>query len=113
MLNLRPPTDPTRFLQSGRFTLDLHARHLMLDEKYVQLSPSNFDYLATLLRHSPNPVTYEVLVRESQGYDLTRTEAREMARWRIHELRKAIEVDQKNPKQLITVRGSGYRLVVD
>ena len=113
IINIRPPTDPTRFLQQGRFILDLHARHLMLDDKYIQLSPSNFDYLATLLRHSPNPVTYEVLVRESQGYELTRNEAREMARWRIHELRKAIELDQKNPVHLITVRGSGYRLVVD
>lgn len=109
----RPPTDPTRFLQRGRFTLDLHVRILKLDEKYIPLSPSNFDYLATMLRHSPNAVSYEVLVRESQGYDLTRNEAREMARWRIHELRKDIEADPKNPKQLITVRGSGYRLVVD
>lgn len=112
VLNVRPPTDPTRFLQSGPFTLDLHARHVMLNDAYISLSPSNFDYLVTLVRHCPNAVTYEVLVRESQGYDLTRNEAREMARWRIHELRKALEVDPKNPQYLITVRGSGYRLVV-
>jgi DNA-binding response OmpR family regulator len=111
VMNVRPPTDPTRFLQRGPFTLDMHARHLMLNDTYISLSPSNFDYLVTLVRHCPNPVTYEVLVRESQGYDLTRVEAREMARWRIHELRKAIEEDPKNPKYLITVRGSGYRLV--
>ncbi|MDH5508072.1 MAG: helix-turn-helix domain-containing protein [Anaerolineae bacterium] len=34
-----------------------------------------------------------------------------MSRWRVHELRKAIEENPKNPKYIITVRGQGYRLV--
>lgn len=106
------PTDPARFLQRGPFVLDLHARHLTVDGEYVRLSPTNFDYLVTLVRHSPNTVTYQVLVRESQGYDVSLYEAREMSRWRIHELRKAIEEDGSSPKFLITVRGSGYKLVV-
>jgi DNA-binding response OmpR family regulator len=112
LMHMLPPTDPARFLQRGPFSLDLHARHLMLEGTYIPLSPTNFDFLVALVRHAPNPVTYEVLVREAQGYDMTRAEAREMARWRIHELRKAIENDSKNPKYLITIRGSGYRLVV-
>lgn len=111
-LHMLPATDPARFLQRGPFSLDLHARHLMLDGTFVPLSPTNFDYLVTLVRHAPNPVKYEVLVREAQGYEMTRAEAREMARWRIHELRKAIEEDSKNPKYLITIRGTGYRLAV-
>lgn len=111
-LNVLPPTDPARFLQRGPFVLDLHARHLARDSEYIPLSPTNFDYLVTLVRHAPNPVTYEVLVRESQGYEMSRAEAREMARWRIHELRRAIEQDSKNPRYLITVRGSGYKLTV-
>ncbi|HKJ26382.1 MAG TPA: response regulator transcription factor [Anaerolineales bacterium] len=111
-LNMLPPTDPARFLQRGPFSLDLHARHLMQDGTYVPLSPANFDYMVTLVRHAPNPVTYEVFVREAQGYEMTRAEAREMARWRIHELRKAIEEDSKNPRYIITVRGTGYRLAI-
>ena len=111
-LNVLPPTDPARFLQRCPFVLDLHARHLTMDGAYIQLSPTNFDYLVTLVRHAPNPVTYEVLVRESQGYEMTRAEAREMARWRIHELRRAIEKDTKKPQYLITVRGSGYKLAI-
>lgn len=106
------PTDPARFLQRGPFVLDLHARHLTMDGEYISLSPTNFDYLVTLVRHAPNTVTYQVLVREAQGYDVSLLEAREMSRWRIHELRKAIEEDSKKPKHLITVRGSGYKLVI-
>lgn len=111
-LHMLPPTDPARFLQRGPFVLDLHARHLTKNGEYISLSPTNFDYLVTLVRHAPNPVTYEVLVRESQGYEMTRGEAREMARWRIHELRRAIEQDTKKPRFLITVRGSGYKLTI-
>jgi DNA-binding response OmpR family regulator len=105
-----PATDPSRFLQRGPFTLDLHARHLMMENNFIPLSPSIFDYMVTLVRHCPNAVTYEVLVSESQGYEVTRHEGREMARWRIHELRKALEPDPKKPRFIITVRGSGYRL---
>jgi DNA-binding response OmpR family regulator len=105
-----PATDPSRFLQRGPFTLDLHARHLMMENNFIPLSPSIFDYMVTLVRHCPNAVTYEVLVSESQGYEVTRYEGREMARWRIHELRKALEPDPKKPRFIITVRGSGYRL---
>jgi DNA-binding response OmpR family regulator len=47
---------------------------------------------------------------ESQGYHLDPTEAREMARWRVHELRKVIEEDPKNPKYVLTVRGFGYQI---
>lgn len=112
VINALPATDPSRFLKRGPFTLDLHARHLILEDNYVDLSPSNFDYMVTLVRHCPNAVTYEQLVQESQGYEVTRQEGREMARWRIHELRKAIEPDPKTPRYIITVRGSGYRLTL-
>jgi DNA-binding response OmpR family regulator len=68
--------------------------------------------MVTLVRHSPNPVTYEKLVSESQGYQhLNRAEAREITRWQIHEIRKAIEPDMRHPTMVITVRDVGYRLV--
>ena len=103
--------DPARILRRGPFTLDLHARYATLGEEFVSLSPTAFDYLTTLIRHSPNPVSYETLVLESQGYRTTPVEAREMARWRIHELRKALEKDTRNPAYIITVRDVGYRLI--
>ena len=106
-----PPTDPSRFLQRGSLVLDLHTRHVMLDERFVPLPPSNFDYLVTLVRHAPEPVPYQTLVRETQGYDLSRSEAREITRWQIHEIRKALEQDPHKPKLIFTVRDFGYRLV--
>jgi len=106
------PMDPDRFLVCGGITLDLHTRHVLMNEKYIPLPPTTFDYLVTLARHSPQPVSFETLVSESQGYKMTLSEAREMVRWQIHELRKALEVDPGEPNFILTVRNIGYRLVM-
>jgi DNA-binding response OmpR family regulator len=106
------PIDTARFLKKGAFELDLHARHVMLSGKYAPVAGIYFDYLNTLLRHAPKAVAYKVLVKESQGYDVDLAEARELARWRIHELRKMIEADPQRPEYILTVRGTGYRLAI-
>jgi DNA-binding response OmpR family regulator len=107
-----PPTDPARFLRCGPMILDLHTHSVQINEHNIPIPPSTFDYMVTLVRHSPNPVTYEKLVSESQGYQhLNRAEAREITRWQIHEIRKAIEPDMRHPTIVITVRDVGYRLV--
>ncbi len=103
--------DTVRYLTRGVFTLDLHTRRVLLNSRQVLLPPSTFDYLVTLMRHSPEPVSYETLVQESQGYALSRAEAREMSRGRMHELRKALEPNMRHPEHIITVRDVGYRLV--
>ncbi len=105
--------DPTRYLIRGELQLDLHTHHVTLTGREISLPPSTFDYLVTLMRHSPNPVPYETLVKESQGYqEISRIEAKEMTRWQIHELRKALEEDLQRPHLIITVRDVGYRLVI-
>ena len=111
-LHALSPVDSTRFLKKGNFELDLHARHVTLNGKYIPVAGIYFDYLGTLLHHAPKAVTYKGLVKESQGYDATIVEAREMVRWRIHELRKIIEVDPRQPQYILTVRSIGYRLVI-
>jgi two-component system alkaline phosphatase synthesis response regulator PhoP len=65
-----------------------------------------------LARYSPDTVPYNTLVKEAQGYDLPRLEARDISRWHIHEIRKQLEEDPRHPLYIITVRDFGYRLVV-
>jgi DNA-binding response OmpR family regulator len=108
-----PPADPARYLKRGPLVLDLHTRHVLLNERSIPLPPSSFDYLATLVRHSPQPVSYETLILESQGYQgLSRIEAKEITRWQVHEIRKILEEDMRHPRIIITVRDVGYRLVI-
>ena len=107
-----PSTNPARFLKKGVFELDLHARYATLNGKYTPVTGIYFDYLCTLLRHAPGVVAYKTLVKEAQGYDVAMAEARDLARWRIHELRKIIETDLERPQYILTVRGTGYRLAI-
>jgi DNA-binding response OmpR family regulator len=108
-----PQSDPTRYLKCGPLILDQHTHSVQYNECNTSLPPSTFDYLVTLVRHAPQPVTYEKLVLESQGYQhVTRAEARDITRWQIHEIRKLLESDPRHPKMIITVRDLGYRLVV-
>ena len=107
-----PPVDSARFLKKGEFDLDLHARNAALNGRYIPVTGIYFDYLGTLLRHAPKVVTYKTLVKESQGYDTTIAEAKDLTRWRIHELRKLIEKNPKRPQYIQTVRGTGYRLEI-
>jgi DNA-binding response OmpR family regulator len=107
-----PLTDPTRYLKCGSLVLDRHTHSVTYENGNSSLPPSAFDYLVTLARHSPHPVTYEKLVLESQGYEhISRAEAREIARWQMHEIRKVLEPDPRQPRLVITVRDVGYRLV--
>lgn len=106
------PDNPARFLKKGPFELDLHARHVTMNGKYIPVTGIYFDYLGTLLRHAPKVVAYTTLVKETQGFDVATTEARDLVRWRIHELRKLIEEDSEQPQYILTVRGTGYRVPV-
>lgn len=108
-----PATDPARYLKCGPLVLDRHTHTVQYSDHNTSLPPSTFDYLVTLVRHSPHPVTYEKLVHESQGYEhLSRAEAREISRWQMHEIRRLLEYDPRHPQLIITVRDVGYRLVV-
>lgn len=106
-------TDPgdERYLLCGGLKADLYTRHLMVSNRVVSLPPSSFDYLVTLMRHSPEAVSYEDLVRETQGFACSKLEARDMSRWHIHKIRKVLEQDSSNPQYLVTIRDFGYRLI--
>jgi DNA-binding response OmpR family regulator len=104
--------DVTHILQRGPFLIDLQARQARLGQQSLRLQPTSFDYLVALLRRSPEPVSYEDLVLEIQGYELTRNEARDIARWQIYQLRQALEPDSSRPQYILTERGFGYRLAI-
>jgi DNA-binding response OmpR family regulator len=102
-----------RFIKRGILNLDLHTRRVVINDHVVSLAPTSFDYLLVLVRHSPNIVDYQTLVAEAQGYQSEMREAQELTKWHIHNIRQAIETDGQNLIHIITVRGSGYRLVTD
>ncbi|HEY4721833.1 MAG TPA: response regulator transcription factor [Anaerolineae bacterium] len=119
-LDQAPPATPTlvplpddRFLKRGALILDLHTRQATYADRVLTLPPTAFDYLVVLARHAPDVVAYQTLVVEAQGYQTDLRQAQELTKWHIHMLREALELESAGPCHLLTVRGSGYRLVVD
>jgi DNA-binding response OmpR family regulator len=107
------PAPGDRFYKNGPLILDLQARRATFREAVLTLPPAAFDYLTVLARHAPEVVPYQTLVTEAQGYQADRLEARELSKWHIHAIRQALEPNPNQPRYLLNVRGTGYRLVVD
>jgi DNA-binding response OmpR family regulator len=101
---------PEAFLERGPFRLDFRAHKAFLNNEALDLDNCTFEYLATLLKHTPHPVDYETLVSESQGYQLSHEQAQDVCRWRIHRLWKIIESEPLEPRYVLTVPGFGYLL---
>jgi DNA-binding response OmpR family regulator len=108
----QPTLSDDRFLRRGMLTMDMHTRRVTMNERVINLTPTSFDYLLVLARHTPNVVDYQTLVSEAQGYETDPHEAQELTKWHIHHIRQAIEPDAHKPSYVINVRGIGYRLVI-
>jgi DNA-binding response OmpR family regulator len=102
-----------RFLRKGRLILDLQAKRATFGEDVLNLPPATFDYLRILAQHSPDVVEYQKLVVESQAYHVGPVEARELAKWHIHVIRNALKNNLRSKENLLTVRGTGYSLILD
>jgi two-component system, OmpR family, alkaline phosphatase synthesis response regulator PhoP len=76
----------------------------------VALRPKEFDLLLALIRRQGGVVTRIELLREVWGYD--ETVVSRTVDTHVAELRRKLEEDPTNPRYVLTVRKTGYRLGV-
>jgi two-component system OmpR family response regulator len=95
-------------LSFGDITLDI-ARHAILKAgRPLELTPKEFDLLSYLAQNPGLVFSREQLLEKVWGYDYdggTRTVDVHI-RW----LREKVEPDPENPRHLVTIRGTGYKL---
>lgn len=91
----------------GRLLIDLEKRYVKLRGEPVQLTPTEFRLLSTLLRNLGRVVSHEELIREVWGTE----ESASLASLKvyIHYLRRKIEEHPRNPYYLLAEWGIGYR----
>ncbi len=95
-------------LKIGSLDIDIARHRASLSGVALELSPKEFDLLAFLARNKGLVFGRGQLLEKVWGYDFpgdTRTVDVHI-RW----LRQKIETDPAQPKYLITVRGTGYKL---
>jgi DNA-binding response OmpR family regulator len=97
-----------RFLQVADVTVDSLRRLVVLRGQPVELTPTEFDILAYLIRHRDRVISCRELVLHIRGYELDERDARVLLRTHIHRLRQKLEPRPDDPPVVLTVRGSGY-----
>jgi two-component system alkaline phosphatase synthesis response regulator PhoP len=97
-----------KVLQVGGLQLDMGRREMWVDEKPVNLTPTEFDLLRVLMESPGYAFTRSELLEKGMGYAYAG-----MGRIldsHIKNLRRKIEPDSKNPTYIQTIYGVGYRL---
>ncbi|MEM7032243.1 MAG: winged helix-turn-helix domain-containing protein, partial [Chloroflexota bacterium] len=92
---------------SGPLTLNIAQRTASISNQTLELTTTEFDLLACLVKASPKPITAQKLVEQALGYGCENIEAREIIKWHIHHLRRKVEPERK-PHYIKTVRHKGY-----
>ena len=96
-----------KVLKAGKLEVNLSKHEVTLGGKLLELKPREFDLLALLVENAGRALTRDQILEHIWGQDYygdTRTVDVHI-RW----LREKIEGDPGSPKQIITIRGVGYR----
>ena len=95
--------------REGGLCVDLSRRLVTVDEREVQLTPTEYDLLRALVVHAGKVLTHGQLLRRvwGEGY-----EDMHLLRVNISNLRRKIEPDASRPTYIHTEPGVGYRLRV-
>ncbi len=93
-------------LSFGRLEIDLGARQARLDGKACDLTSHQFELLVVLARSPGRVLSRDQIMDALKGHPLEAFDR--SIDVHISRIRAVIEDDAKNPKRVLTVRGSGY-----
>ena len=92
----------------GRVQLSVDRHEVRLDGCVIHLPLREFELLELLIRNVNRVVTRQMILAVVWGSDVVDTKTLDV---HIKRLRQRLEIDPKNPRMIVTVRGVGYKLV--
>lgn len=104
----RLPPQQQSVLQVKDLQLNLANRQVNRNSDILDLTPTEFDILATLMANPDTAIDAITLIKNVRGYEATEADARAIARVHVHRLRQKLEVDPANPQYVVTVAGGRY-----
>ena len=105
------PIESKDVIQAGPIQLDPTQHWVRVGKRQSSLTPRLVLLLRILIEHSGEVVERAALFR--QVWETAYTEDTRTLDVHISWLRRAVEVDVRKPKYIVTIRGVGYRLDVD
>jgi two-component system alkaline phosphatase synthesis response regulator PhoP len=103
-----PPPAAASVLAAGQLIMDIDRHVVTLRGEPVELTPTEWTLLQTLLEHPGHAFTRGELIERALGYDYEGLERTLDSH--IKNLRRKIEPDPAAPSYIQTVFGVGYRL---
>ncbi|RLC65909.1 MAG: hypothetical protein DRI48_05935 [Chloroflexi bacterium] len=106
---LSRPSSP--LYQVGDLRVDTRRKRVGLGERWVTLPPLQYRLLLTLVRRSGEVVDYRELFKAVWGYDGDESEARELLKVHVRQIRRRLSLDAEEQPYIHSVRGFGYMVV--
>jgi two-component system, OmpR family, phosphate regulon response regulator OmpR len=101
-----PEAQPDEVLAFGRLEIDLGARQARLDGQHCDLTGHQFDLLVVLAQSAGRVLSRDQIMDALKGHPLEAFDR--SIDVHVSRIRAVIEDDPKNPKRVLTVRGTGY-----
>ncbi len=95
-------------IQIGGLRMDIDRHEVLVEGRSVELTPTEFDLLKTLMDSPGHAFTRLALIEQGLGYAYDGMERTLDSH--IRNLRRKIEPDSANPTYIKTVFGVGYRM---
>jgi len=96
--------------QIGELCIDTRRKRVRLGERWVTLPPIQYRLLLTLAERTGEVIDCQQLLRLVWGYDARETEARELVKVHIRQIRRRLGLDPEKHPYIRSVRGFGYVL---
>jgi two-component system, OmpR family, KDP operon response regulator KdpE len=90
-------------------SMDLSKRQVIVDDREIKLTPTEYEILKILLMNSEKVITQKQLLQAVWGPSYT--DDFHYLRVYMRQLRLKIELEPSQPKHLITEPGIGYRII--
>ena len=101
-----PEASSDDVMRFGRLEIDLGARQARIDGKAADLTGHQFDLLVVLAQSAGRVLSRDQIMDALKGHPMEAFDR--SIDVHISRIRACIEDDPKNPKRVLTVRGSGY-----
>lgn len=101
------PFEP-QILEVGQLQMDIRRREVRVDDRPVELTPTEFQLLEVLMSHTGYVLTRSELISKGLGTDYEGIDRTLDSH--IRNLRHKIEPNSKKPTYIHTIYGVGYRL---
>jgi two-component system KDP operon response regulator KdpE len=95
-------------IELGYLRIDLQQRQVVVHEREVALTRTEFDVLRVLAERPGTVLPSGEIMQHVMGIHIPEQEAQDLLKVHIHRLRQKLEQDLDNPRFIKTVRGQGY-----